>query len=158
MSKCSADETPVCCCMDVGTIMDNSDCTASYSRVFANRAEAEQTLAALTEKARSVESEPCKITPTFTEESDGVRLDIDFTFACEAEMLIFHRAARHLGTCRSHCRRWGIRYLGNPVCRATCSSHLPAAPSLNQLKPCSNAARLLKNKQKSNRAYALCVF
>ena len=53
MSKCSADETPVCCCMDVGTIMDNSDCTASYSRVFANRAEAEQTLAALTEKARN---------------------------------------------------------------------------------------------------------
>ncbi len=62
MSKCSADETPVCCCMDVGTIMDNSNCTASYSRVFASRAEAEQTLAALTEKARSVESEPCKIT------------------------------------------------------------------------------------------------
>ena len=57
MSKCSADETPVCCCMDVGTIMDNSDCTASYSRVFANRAEAEETLAALTEKARGVESE-----------------------------------------------------------------------------------------------------
>lgn len=53
MSKCSADETPVCCCMDVGTIMDNSDCTASYSRVFASRAEAEQTLAALTEKART---------------------------------------------------------------------------------------------------------
>ena len=89
MSKCSADETPVCCCMDVGTIMDNSDCTASYSRVFANRAEAEQTLAALTEKARSVESEP-----TFTEESDGVRLDIDFTFACEAEMLIFQLGLR----------------------------------------------------------------
>ncbi len=42
MSKCSADETPVCCCMDVGTIVDNTDCTASYSRVFANRAEAEQ--------------------------------------------------------------------------------------------------------------------
>ena len=59
-----------------------------------NRAEAEQTLAALTEKARSVESEPCKITPTFTEESDGVRLDIDFTFACEAEMLIFQLGLR----------------------------------------------------------------
>ena len=90
MSKCSADETPVCCCMDVGTIMDNSDCTASYSRVFANRAEAEQTLAALTEKARSVESEPCKITPTFTEESDGVRLDVPISLLpAEAEMLIF---------------------------------------------------------------------
>ena len=47
-----------------------------------------------TEKARSVESEPCKISPTFTEESDGVRLDIDFTFACEAEMLIFQLGLR----------------------------------------------------------------
>lgn len=56
MSKCSADETPVCCCMDVGTIVDNTDCIASYSHVFANRAEAEQTLAALSEKARNVES------------------------------------------------------------------------------------------------------
>ncbi|HDZ3030090.1 YfcZ/YiiS family protein [Klebsiella pneumoniae] len=80
MSKCSADETPVCCCMDVGTIVDNTDCTASYSRVFANRAEAEQTLAALSEKARNVESEPCQINPTFTDVDGGVQLDIDFLF------------------------------------------------------------------------------
>lgn len=85
MSKCSADETPVCCCMDVGTIVDNTDCTASYSRVFANRAEAEQTLAALSEKARNVESEPCQINPTFTDVDGGVQLDIDFVFSCEAE-------------------------------------------------------------------------
>ncbi len=89
MSKCSADETPVCCCMDVGTIVDNTDCTASYSRVFANRAEAEQTLAALSEKARNVESEPCQINPTFTDVDGGVQLDIDFVFSCEAESLIF---------------------------------------------------------------------
>ena len=63
MSKCSADETPVCCCMDVGTIMDNSDCTASYSRVFANRAEAEETLAALTEKA-DLPAGPALISPS----------------------------------------------------------------------------------------------
>ncbi|WP_042846011.1 YfcZ/YiiS family protein, partial [Salmonella enterica] len=55
---------------------------------------AEETLAALTEKARSVESEPCQITPTFTEESEGVRLDIDFVFACEAETLIFQLGLR----------------------------------------------------------------
>ena len=94
MSKCSADETPVCCCMDVGTIMDNSDCTASYSRVFASRADADATLAALSAKARSVESDPCVITPTFTEVSDGVQLDIDFVFACEAETLIFQLGLR----------------------------------------------------------------
>ena len=94
MSKCSADETPVCCCMDVGTIVDNTDCTASYSRVFANRAEAEQTLAALSEKARNVQSEPCKINPTFTDVEGGVQLDIDFIFSCEAESLIFQLGLR----------------------------------------------------------------
>ncbi|HEI8937450.1 TPA: YfcZ/YiiS family protein [Klebsiella pneumoniae] len=94
MSKCSADETSVCCCMDVGTIVDNTDCTASYSRVFANRAEAEQTLAALSEKARNVESEPCQINPTFTDVDGGVQLDIDFVFSCEAESLIFQLGLR----------------------------------------------------------------
>ncbi|CAK6461071.1 DUF406 family protein [Klebsiella variicola] len=94
MSKCSADETPVCCCMDVGTIVDNTDCTASYSRVFANRAEAEQTLAALSEKARNVQSEPCRINPTFTDVDGGVQLDIDFIFSCEAESLIFQLGLR----------------------------------------------------------------
>ncbi|WP_105737588.1 YfcZ/YiiS family protein [Cronobacter dublinensis] len=94
MTKCSADETPVCCCIDVGTIIDNTDCVASYSRVFASRAEAEETLAALTTRAREVESEPCKITPRFTEEADGVRLDIDFVFACQAETVIFQLSLR----------------------------------------------------------------
>mgnify|MGYP003093883013 FL=1 len=94
MSKCSADETPVCCCMDVGTIVDNTDCTASYSRVFANRAEAEQTFAALSEKARNVESEPRQINPTFTDVDGGVQLDIDFVFSCEAESLIFQLGLR----------------------------------------------------------------
>ncbi|MDK6764061.1 YfcZ/YiiS family protein, partial [Klebsiella aerogenes] len=94
MSKCSADETPVCCCMDVGTIVDNTDCTASYSRVFANRAEAEATLAALSEKARNVESEPCKINSTFTDVEGGVQLNLDFVFSCEAESLIFQLGLR----------------------------------------------------------------
>lgn len=94
MSKCSADETPVCCCMDVGTIVDNTDCTVSYSRVFANRAEAEATLAALSEKARNVESEPCKINSTFTDVDGGVQLNIDFVFSCEAESLIFQLGLR----------------------------------------------------------------
>ncbi|MDV5529010.1 YfcZ/YiiS family protein [Enterobacter hormaechei] len=94
MSKCSADETPVCCCMDVGTIMDNTDCTASYSRVFPNRAEAEETLAVLSKRAREVESDPCEIKSTFTEVEGGVQLDIDFVFACEAETLIFQLGLR----------------------------------------------------------------
>ncbi|MXG37539.1 DUF406 family protein, partial [Escherichia coli] len=46
------------------------------------------------ERARGVESEPCKITPTFTDVEGGVQLDIDFVFCCEAETLIFQLALR----------------------------------------------------------------
>ncbi|AUX94209.1 YfcZ/YiiS family protein [Mixta gaviniae] len=94
LNKCSTNETAACCCVDVGTVMDNSDCTASWSRVFDNRQQAEAMLATLSEKARSVESEPCVITPRFTEVAEGVQLDVDFTFSCQAETLIFQLGLR----------------------------------------------------------------
>ncbi|HKM97957.1 MAG TPA: YfcZ/YiiS family protein [Buttiauxella sp.] len=94
MSKNSADETPVCCCIDVGSIIDNTDCTATYSRVFATRVEADETLAALSERAREVENEPCEIVSRYTDEAEGVRLDIDFTFSCQAETMIFQLGLR----------------------------------------------------------------
>jgi uncharacterized protein (TIGR00743 family) len=62
--------------------------------VFESRAEAEETLAALTERARGVESDPCQIASTFKEVEGGVQLDIDFVFACEAETLIFQLGLR----------------------------------------------------------------
>ena len=94
MSKNSADETPVCCCIDVGSIIDNTDCIATYSRVFDNKAQAEETLAALSAKAREVESEPCQIVPTFKEVEGGVQMDIDFVFSCQAETMIFQLGLR----------------------------------------------------------------
>ncbi|WP_312739106.1 YfcZ/YiiS family protein [Cedecea neteri] len=94
MSKNTANETPVCCCTDVGTIIDNTDCIASYSRVFTSKTEADEVLAALTAKAREVESEPCQITPRYTEVADGVQLDIDFQFSCQAETMIFQLGLR----------------------------------------------------------------
>lgn len=94
MSKNTADETPVCCCIDVGSIIDNTDCIATYSRVFENKAQADETLAALSAKAREVESEPCQIKSTYTEVDGGVQLDIDFVFSCQAETMIFQLGLR----------------------------------------------------------------
>lgn len=94
LKKPRATETAACCCVDVGTIMDNSDCTASWSRVFASREEAEAMLASLAAKAHQVESEPCFIAPRFLPDGDGVRLDVDFTFCCQAETLIFQLGLR----------------------------------------------------------------
>ncbi|ANE77665.1 hypothetical protein BJD21_18885 [Dickeya solani D s0432-1] len=94
MNKCSAEETAACCCVDVGTVMDNTDCTASYSRVFTHRSDAEQTQKQLTEKARAVESEPCVIDARLSEAEGGFKLDMDFTFSCQAETLIFQLGLR----------------------------------------------------------------
>lgn len=90
----TANETPVCCCTDIGTVIDNTDCIASYSHVFTSRAEADAMLAKLTAKAREVESESAQIDSRFTDVADGVRLDIDFNFACQAETVIFQLALR----------------------------------------------------------------
>ncbi|MFC3396247.1 YfcZ/YiiS family protein [Brenneria rubrifaciens] len=94
INKCSAEETAACCCVDVGTVMDNTDCTASYSKVFTERAEAESMLGLLTEKARTVESEPCLIESKIEAVEGGVKLDINFTFSCQAETMIFQLGLR----------------------------------------------------------------
>ena len=73
INKCSAQETAACCCVHVGTVMDNTDCTASYSQIFSSEQEAQQTLAALTEKARSVESDPCAIDSSLQPAAGGRR-------------------------------------------------------------------------------------
>lgn len=94
IKRCSAEETAACCCVDVGTILDNKDCTASYQHVFANQEEAESMLKQLTEKARSVESDPCVINHSMTAVDGSVELSVDFTFSCEAESLIFQLGLR----------------------------------------------------------------
>ncbi len=94
IKKCSATETAACCCVDVGTIMDNTDCTASWSQLYENRQQAEAMLQQLTDKARQIESEPCQIEARFSEQHDGVQLDVNFTFDCQAETMIFQLGLR----------------------------------------------------------------
>ncbi|HEI8866536.1 YfcZ/YiiS family protein [Serratia sp. AKBS12] len=94
INKCSAQETAACCCVDVGTVMDNTDCTASYSQVFTNQQQAQQALMTLTDKARAVESDPCDINSSINPVDGGFQLDVDFIFCCQAETLIFQLGLR----------------------------------------------------------------
>lgn len=94
IKKCSANETAACCCVDVGTIMDNTDCTASWSQHYSDRQQAEAMLTSLTAKARQVESEPCVIEARYQQQPEGVLLEADFTFSCQAETMIFQLGLR----------------------------------------------------------------
>ncbi|BFU59250.1 MULTISPECIES: YfcZ/YiiS family protein [Rodentibacter] len=92
--KCKAEESLTCSCVDVGTIIDGSDCTVNVDQIYHNRTEAEQALARLTEKARKTESEPCEIVSEIISMEDGVQLKASFTFSCQAEAMIFELANR----------------------------------------------------------------
>ncbi|QIQ20961.1 YfcZ/YiiS family protein [Zophobihabitans entericus] len=89
LNKCSANETAACCCVDVGTIIDNEDCSSVTERVFASQKEAEAALAKMTELARSVESDPAIIDSKIENSNGQFLLKATVKFSCEAENLIF---------------------------------------------------------------------
>ena len=60
------------CAIDIGTVIDNDNCTSKFSRFFATREEAESFMTKLNE------------------------LDAAFTFSCQAEMIIFELSLRSL--------------------------------------------------------------
>ncbi|WP_036774697.1 YfcZ/YiiS family protein [Photorhabdus australis] len=92
--KYSAEETAACCCVDVGTVIDNTDCMVSYQHVFADKQEAEEMLDTLIEKAKFIESEPCVINHKIELVEYGVQLIANFIFCCQAETLIFQLGLR----------------------------------------------------------------
>ncbi|MFQ1016497.1 YfcZ/YiiS family protein [Gilliamella sp. BG7] len=94
LNKCKANETPACCCVDVGTIIDNEDCSAEYEHIFATESEAQAKLASLTQAANDVATEPCEINSNIDKISDGFKLSAKFTFCCGAESMIFQLKLR----------------------------------------------------------------
>lgn len=94
VKKTRSNETSACCCVDVGTIIDNDDCTANYEHVFATQQLAEEKLTELTQAARDVESEPCQIESNIDKVADGYKLTMQFHFTCGAECLIFQLKLR----------------------------------------------------------------
>jgi len=92
--KCTPQETEVCCCVDVGTILDNKDCVASVEQIYASRSDADAALQQYVAKARDVESDPCLIESDIQETGNGVVLKAQFVFCCQAENLIFQLALR----------------------------------------------------------------
>ena len=92
--QCKAEEVKACCCVDVGTIIDNSDLTVDFSQSYTTKAQATQQLAYLTQKARAAESEPCEIKSEITAVDGGYQLDAHFTFSCQAETMIFQLSTR----------------------------------------------------------------
>lgn len=97
MSKSVAEQiedTPACCCVDVGSILDNSDTTATLSASCANAEAAEQVLAQWQSAADEIASEPVVVKHQVEQGEAGVELTASLTFSCQAELLIFQLGQR----------------------------------------------------------------
>ena len=92
--KCKAEESLTCSCVDVGTIIDGSDCTVEVHQFYSTEADANAALERLTKKAHDTESDPCEIKSEIVSVENGVQLNASFTFSCQAEAMIFELANR----------------------------------------------------------------
>ena len=93
-TKTQPEETEACCCVDFGTVIDNTECTVTYNHDFSSEEEARQMLDKLTKKARSIESDPCQISDTIETNGGSTHLKANFVFACATERMIFQLALR----------------------------------------------------------------
>ena len=92
--QCKAEEAKACCCVDVGTIIDGSDCAVDFSQVYADENLAQEALAYLTQKARDAESDPAVIESEIRKVETGYQLNAKFEFSCQAEAMIFQLSTR----------------------------------------------------------------
>ena len=83
---CKAEESLTCSCVDVGTIIDGSDCSVDIHQTYANKAEAEAALNRFIEKARKTESDPCDIKSEITETENGANLTARFIFLLKSRL------------------------------------------------------------------------
>lgn len=94
MSECKLNETPACCCVDVGTVIDNSDCVVDFSQIYQTEGDAQDALNYLISKARAAESEPCQIESRVQAVENGWQATARFEFAYQVEAMIFQLSTR----------------------------------------------------------------
>ncbi len=78
-----------CNTFDMKSLFDNRDCTQEINYLYDTQEQAQTALDFFTQKAREVESEPCDIQAEISKAEDGYLLKAEFTFCCQAELVIF---------------------------------------------------------------------
>lgn len=86
------------CSVDIGTVIDNDNCTHIISRFFKETEAAEAYMSALRELAfvASTTKEGVVISYSIKKAEEEVLLEASFTFSCQAELIIFELSLRTL--------------------------------------------------------------
>lgn len=92
--KSQAEECMACSCVEIGSVIDGSECTTPIDKLFATQEEANQALLQLTTKVRKSENEPAQINVQVLPKDEQFHLVGDVIFGCQAENLIFQMSLR----------------------------------------------------------------
>ena len=71
------------------SMLDNQDRQLAFEIVYSSEEEALQAVEFFTQKAKSVESEPCQITHEILPLAEGCLLKMALLFSCQAELILF---------------------------------------------------------------------
>lgn len=89
-----ADEACNMCKLKGASMLDNADRQIAFEAVYDSQELAEQAVEYFTQKAKSVETEPCKIQSEIKPIEDGVLMQMWLEFSCQAEVVLFQMAVR----------------------------------------------------------------
>lgn len=89
-----ADEARNMCKLKGDSMLDNTDRQIAFEAVYDSEAQAKQAVEFFTQKAKSVESEPCQITHEILPLAEGCLLKMALLFSCQAELILFQMALR----------------------------------------------------------------
>ncbi|MFH7826278.1 DUF406 domain-containing protein [Kluyvera chengduensis] len=83
------------CAIDIGTIIENDNCTAVIERFFPTENEAELAVAKIKKLAAAASSdEDAVVDYQIVNADNDVKLNASVTFSCQAEMIIFELSLR----------------------------------------------------------------
>lgn len=83
------------CAIDIGTIIENDNCTSVIERIFPSKNEAELAVAKIKKLAAAAASdEDAVVDYQIVDAGDDVKLNASATFSCQAEMIIFELSLR----------------------------------------------------------------
>ncbi|GAB1668411.1 YfcZ/YiiS family protein [Mannheimia haemolytica] len=82
------------CKLKGDSMLDNSDRQIAFEAVYDSEEIAVQAVEFFTQKAKSVETEPCDIQSEIIPIIDGFLMKMWITFSCQAEVILFQMAVR----------------------------------------------------------------
>lgn len=82
------------CRLKGDSLLDNRNRQISFEAVYNSEDEAQQAVEFFTQKAKSVETDPCEIETEISHVEDGFLMKMWIEFSCEAEVILFQMAVR----------------------------------------------------------------